>query len=189
MPPSVVSSASWLPATTCGQPRLRERSAWGTLALNTHPPNRERLPLLSHRITRGSCPSPFGRHDAIARSSFMSDPSFSCRVSGTSAVQGMACHSPLCDSRITRGSCPSPFGSHDVIVRSSFMSDPSFSCRVGSLRCGAGDGLPLPLCGRRITRSQRPSPFGRHDTITRTAYMGVTPPTCLAGYTRRPPRR
>lgn len=44
MPPSLVSSASWLPATTCEQPLPREKSACGTLVLNAHPPNRERLP-------------------------------------------------------------------------------------------------------------------------------------------------
>ncbi len=130
-PPSVVSSAFWLPALTCWQLHpLRGEPGAPSHSTHIHPTG-SAFPLLSHRITRGLCPSPLGSHDVIVRSSFMSNPSFSCRVSGPSAVQGMACHSPLCDSRITRGLCPSPFGRHDVIVRSSFMSDPNFSCRVG----------------------------------------------------------
>ncbi|MNE78203.1 hypothetical protein D3C80_1745840 [compost metagenome] len=95
MPPSVVSSASWPPATTCGQPRPREKSAWGALELNSPPPKGSGFPLCGRRITRSAHTSPFGSHDAIVRSSFMSDPSFSCRVSGSSAVQEMACHSSL----------------------------------------------------------------------------------------------
>lgn len=156
-PPSVVSSACWQLHPLRGKPGAPSNSTHRNLKGSG-------FPLLGRRITRCVCPSPFGRHDAIARSSFMSDPSFSCRVGGSSAVQGMACHFPFCDSRITRSLCPSPLGSHYAITRAPLWDPPV--CPAGRLSPAVQEmACHSPLCGRRITRSSCPSPFGRHDAI------------------------